>query len=124
MSLWRWERDPKVGFPPPTLRINKRRYWRIGVVRAWLEAKTAESGLQQHVRNGLGTPTLPTKADVGRAHGMKGAGEAGFTGAPGALVNAIMAALGPGLPEVGSGPYTPTRILELLRKRTGTGRDY
>lgn len=28
MTLWRWLRDPAMGFPKPTY-INKRRYWRL-----------------------------------------------------------------------------------------------
>lgn len=28
MSLWRWERDPKLGFPCP-VRIARRRYFRL-----------------------------------------------------------------------------------------------
>ena len=48
--------------------------------------------------------------------GMKGAGEAGCSGAPGAIVNAIADALGPKvkLPG-GSGPFTPAVVREILR---------
>jgi carbon-monoxide dehydrogenase large subunit len=47
--------------------------------------------------------------------GMKGAGEAGFTGALGAIVNAIADALAPfGVEPRGSGPFTPAYVLELL----------
>jgi carbon-monoxide dehydrogenase large subunit len=48
--------------------------------------------------------------------GMKGAGEAGCSGAAGAIANAIADALGPEvtLPG-GSGPFTPALILEILR---------
>ncbi|NGM33331.1 transcriptional regulator [Methylobacterium sp. DB0501] len=28
MTLWRWEKDPKLQFPAP-IRINGRRYWRL-----------------------------------------------------------------------------------------------
>jgi carbon-monoxide dehydrogenase large subunit len=50
--------------------------------------------------------------------GMKGAGEGGFTGAPAALINAIEDALSPwGIEFNDSGPFTPSRILELLRQR-------
>jgi carbon-monoxide dehydrogenase large subunit len=49
--------------------------------------------------------------------GMKGAGEAGFTGALGAVVNAIADALAPfGVAPGGSGPFTPAHVLELLSK--------
>jgi carbon-monoxide dehydrogenase large subunit len=48
--------------------------------------------------------------------GMKGAGEAGCSGAAAAIVNAIADALGPKirLPG-GSGPFTPALVRELLR---------
>lgn len=34
MTLWRWERDPKLAFPQP-LRINGRRYWRRADIEAF-----------------------------------------------------------------------------------------
>ena len=34
MSLWRWLRNPKLGFPQPTI-INSRRYWRVEDLEAW-----------------------------------------------------------------------------------------
>lgn len=47
--------------------------------------------------------------------GMKGAGEAGFTGALGAIVNGIADALADfGVEPAGSGPFTPSHVLELL----------
>jgi aerobic carbon-monoxide dehydrogenase large subunit len=47
--------------------------------------------------------------------GMKGAGEAGCSGAAGAIVNAIADALGPQVRfPGGSGPFTPTVVRELL----------
>jgi carbon-monoxide dehydrogenase large subunit len=50
--------------------------------------------------------------------GMKGAGEGGLTGAPSALINAIEDALQPrGIEFNDSGPFTPSRILELLGQR-------
>jgi carbon-monoxide dehydrogenase large subunit len=55
--------------------------------------------------------------------GMKGAGEAGCSGAAGAIVNAIADALGPevALPG-GSGPFTPALVRELLRNASRQGR--
>jgi carbon-monoxide dehydrogenase large subunit len=47
--------------------------------------------------------------------GMKGAGEAGCTGAAAAIVNAIADALGPSAALAGSGPFTPAVIRDLLR---------
>jgi carbon-monoxide dehydrogenase large subunit len=54
--------------------------------------------------------------------GMKGAGEAGCSGAVGAIVTAIADALGSGvrLPE-GSGPFTPAMIREILRNTQQKG---
>jgi carbon-monoxide dehydrogenase large subunit len=49
--------------------------------------------------------------------GLKGAGEGGLTGAPAAVVNAIEDALNfLGVELNDSGPFTPSRILELLRR--------
>lgn len=48
--------------------------------------------------------------------GMKGAGEAGCSGAAAAIFNAIADALGPGVAiPAGSGPFTPALVRELLR---------
>jgi carbon-monoxide dehydrogenase large subunit len=49
--------------------------------------------------------------------GMKGAGEGGFTGAPAALIGAIEDALHfRGVELNDSGPFTPSRILDLLNR--------
>jgi carbon-monoxide dehydrogenase large subunit len=49
--------------------------------------------------------------------GMKGAGEGGLTGTPAALVNAIADALRPhGVAPMGSGPFTPPAVRQLLRQ--------
>ena len=34
MSLWRWVKDPAIGFPQP-MRINNRRYFRIDEIEAF-----------------------------------------------------------------------------------------
>lgn len=48
-------------------------------------------------------------------YGMKGAGEGGATGAPGALVNALADALVPfGAHLTSDGPWTPDRVLALI----------
>jgi carbon-monoxide dehydrogenase large subunit len=50
--------------------------------------------------------------------GMKGAGEAGCTGAAAAIVNAIGDALAPfGVVPAGCGPFSPAYVRELLRNR-------
>jgi carbon-monoxide dehydrogenase large subunit len=78
---------------------------------------------------GFGDYVLPTAATVPRftlRHietpsplnplGMKGAGEAGCTGATAAIVNAIADALkGFNLEAIGAGPFSPARIRALLR---------
>jgi carbon-monoxide dehydrogenase large subunit len=80
---------------------------------------------------GFGEYVLPTAATVPRftlRHietpsplnplGMKGAGEAGCTGAAAAIVNAIADALAPfGVATMGCGPFSPTHVRELLRNR-------
>jgi carbon-monoxide dehydrogenase large subunit len=54
-------------------------------------------------------------------YGMKGAGEGGAVGSPGAIVNAIADALAPfGVHLTSDGPYSPGRIHELLRAATST----
>jgi carbon-monoxide dehydrogenase large subunit len=54
-------------------------------------------------------------------YGMKGAGEGGMTGAPAALVNAIEDALLPfGVKLSDDGPFTPSRIMEILSARPPT----
>jgi predicted DNA-binding transcriptional regulator AlpA len=34
MTLWRWDRDPTLGFPKP-VRIRNRKYRRLSELRAW-----------------------------------------------------------------------------------------
>jgi carbon-monoxide dehydrogenase large subunit len=54
--------------------------------------------------------------------GMKGAGEAGCTGAAAAIVNAIADALAPfGVVPAGCGPFSPARVRELLRNARPRG---
>jgi aerobic carbon-monoxide dehydrogenase large subunit len=54
--------------------------------------------------------------------GMKGAGEAGCTGAAAAIVNAIADALAPfGVVPAGCGPFSPARVRELLRNAKPRG---
>ena len=44
MCIWRWERDPKVGFPAPVVRINGRRYWTAAAVRGWVASQALRCG--------------------------------------------------------------------------------
>jgi hypothetical protein len=41
MTLWRWQRDPRVQFPRPDLVINNRNYWHASTIRAWRERMAA-----------------------------------------------------------------------------------
>ena len=38
MSLWRWLKDPALGFPRPVY-IQKRRFWREAEILEWIEAR-------------------------------------------------------------------------------------
>lgn len=38
MTIWRWERDPKLTFPPPTV-INGRKYWNRDDVNEWMRRR-------------------------------------------------------------------------------------
>lgn len=40
VTLWRWIRDPELGFPAP-IKINRLNYWRLADLEAW-EAAQAE----------------------------------------------------------------------------------
>jgi len=42
VTRWRWQRDPKLGFPQP-LKINRLNYWRLSDLEKW-EAEQAERG--------------------------------------------------------------------------------
>jgi hypothetical protein len=35
MTIWRWQRDARVQFPPPDVVINTRRYWYVRTIRRW-----------------------------------------------------------------------------------------
>jgi predicted DNA-binding transcriptional regulator AlpA len=43
MSVWRWQRDPKIAFPLPfKLGAGGRNFWWLPAVRAWLRRREAE----------------------------------------------------------------------------------
>jgi predicted DNA-binding transcriptional regulator AlpA len=50
MSLWRWSRDKALGFPAP-IRINNRRFWRLGDLEAW-EATRGTARVDTAARDG------------------------------------------------------------------------
>lgn len=35
MTIWRWQRDPRVNFPLPDVVINGRNYWYRSTIRRW-----------------------------------------------------------------------------------------
>ena len=41
MTIWRWERDPKLGFPAPRI-IRDRKYWSRADIDEWMR-RTATS---------------------------------------------------------------------------------
>jgi predicted DNA-binding transcriptional regulator AlpA len=44
MTLWRWERDPKIAFPAPVkLGADGRNYWWLPNVRAWMRQREERS---------------------------------------------------------------------------------
>jgi carbon-monoxide dehydrogenase large subunit len=59
--------------------------------------------------------TIVIEHAVDSPTGVKGAGEAGMTGTPAAVANAVAAALGPEGAAVDRLPLTPSRVRSLLR---------
>jgi predicted DNA-binding transcriptional regulator AlpA len=41
MGIWRWLRDPELGFPQPALRIKDRRYWDEAELVTWERSAAA-----------------------------------------------------------------------------------
>ena len=39
MTVWRWLKNPELGFPRPVY-IARRRYWKEAEVLAWIEAQS------------------------------------------------------------------------------------
>ena len=52
MTIWRYERDPKLGFPKP-IRIKRRKYWRVRDVEAF------EARLGDVIEQPRGEPPSP-----------------------------------------------------------------
>jgi predicted DNA-binding transcriptional regulator AlpA len=42
MTRWRWERDPRLSFPPP-LKINNRSYWQLAALQLWESNRPSKS---------------------------------------------------------------------------------
>jgi len=45
-TLWRWERDPKLNFPP-AIRINGRKYWTRKVLRRWVAERREPDDIEK-----------------------------------------------------------------------------
>ena len=53
LTLWRWTRDPKLGFPVPLI-VNRRRFFRRAEIEAWerdriIRSSQITSGAPCHV---------------------------------------------------------------------------
>ncbi len=57
MSIWRWLRDPAMGFPRPVL-FGRLRYWKLSELLAWEASRPRASA--QPVRS-LATSRAPAK---------------------------------------------------------------
>jgi predicted DNA-binding transcriptional regulator AlpA len=44
MTIWRWLKNPKLGFPQPTMTVNGRRYWDEAELRQWELSRVAPRG--------------------------------------------------------------------------------
>jgi len=42
VTLWRWVRDPALGFPQP-IQINRLNYWRLVDLEAWETAQESQT---------------------------------------------------------------------------------
>ena len=42
VTIWRWMRDPELGFPQP-IQINRHNYWRLSDLEAWEAAQAEKS---------------------------------------------------------------------------------
>jgi predicted DNA-binding transcriptional regulator AlpA len=42
MTLWRWDHDPALEFPPP-IRIKNRKYRNVGKLEAWERKRVAKT---------------------------------------------------------------------------------
>lgn len=42
MTIWRWQRDPRVNFPAPDVVINNRNYWYRSTITGWKTAMAAK----------------------------------------------------------------------------------
>jgi len=43
MTIWRWQRDPRVNFPKPDVIINGRNYWYRSTIGRWKVEMAAKS---------------------------------------------------------------------------------
>lgn len=57
MTLWRWQRDAAVQFPPADVVIRRRNYWKASTIEAWRRRMAAA-----HVASAA-PPAAALKAD-------------------------------------------------------------
>ena len=53
MSIWRWERDPLVGFPDPII-INGKKFYDLDELEAWEDrrrARSPQAGVEHELTN-------------------------------------------------------------------------
>lgn len=43
VTIWRWMRDPKLGFPKP-IQINRHNFWRLQELETWEAAQARSDG--------------------------------------------------------------------------------
>lgn len=43
VTIWRWMRDPALGFPAP-IQINRMNYWRLSDLEAWEAMQAGQRG--------------------------------------------------------------------------------
>jgi predicted DNA-binding transcriptional regulator AlpA len=43
MSIWRWIRDERIAFPPPSLTVNRTRLWRLSDLLKWERERVASA---------------------------------------------------------------------------------
>jgi hypothetical protein len=47
MCIWRWQRNPRVQFPPPDVIINGRNYWYAGSIRRWKASREIKAAVHE-----------------------------------------------------------------------------
>jgi predicted DNA-binding transcriptional regulator AlpA len=61
MTIWRWERDPKLAFPAATV-IHGRKYWSRDDIDAWMRRQATRKATRQR------ESTPAAHAELGAGH--------------------------------------------------------